>query len=161
MARDLLNGLRDNSQGSHADMNRWNQLLRSLALGLALASSASCIYDANDRCSANQVYDPSSDSCICTPDAPLSNGACVPCASDDTRAACMKGPTGFGTTCTTDMDCQGFQASHCETLQSHICVVSGCHTSPDDCTGGQSCCDLNGLGVPLTLCLPPGQCPAQ
>jgi hypothetical protein len=86
---------------------------------------------------------------------------CVPCAADDARAACQKGPAGYGTPCTTDTDCQAFEASHCETLQAHVCVVAGCHTAPDDCTGGQSCCDLASLGIAMTLCLPPGQCPAH
>jgi hypothetical protein len=152
MAHALLEALR---------MNKWTNPLRRLATALLLASCASCVYDASDRCSAHQTFDPSSDSCVCDPDAPASGGACVPCASDDTRAACQKGPAGFGTPCTADTDCAGLEASHCETLQAHVCVVAGCHTSPDDCTGGQSCCDLNGLGVPLTLCLPPGQCPAN
>ena len=136
---------------------RWRALGAALLLGLA----SSCIYDAGDRCGPHQTFDPSSDACICDADAPAENGACVPCASDDTRAACSKGPTGFGTACTSDADCTGFEASHCETLQSHVCVVANCTTSPDSCTGGQSCCDLHGLGIPLTLCLPPGQCPAN
>jgi hypothetical protein len=46
-------------------------------------------------------------------------------------------------------------------LEAHVCVVADCTKSPDSCTGGQSCCDLSGLGVPLTLCLPPGQCPGN
>jgi hypothetical protein len=133
---------------------------RGLVVALLLGLT-SCLYNPSDRCSPNQVFDPKSDACICPPDAPQSGADCVPCATGDTRPACMSGPTGFGTPCTSDTDCQGFQASHCETLQAHVCVVAGCATSPDDCTGGQSCCDLNGLGVPLTLCLPPGQCPAN
>ena len=129
------------------------------ALLLGLVSS--CLYDAGDRCGPNQTFDSSSDACVCAADAPPTNGACVPCTATDARAACKKGPTGFGTTCTSDADCAAFEASHCETLQAHVCVVAGCTKAPDTCQGGQSCCDLNGLGIPLTLCLPPGQCPAS
>jgi hypothetical protein len=142
-------------------MNGPRKLLGRVALVLSLGLASSCLYNANDRCSVNQVFDPGSDSCICAPGAaPLGSG-CTPCAPDDTRSSCETGPVGFGTPCTTDADCQGLQASHCETLQAHVCVVANCQTSPDSCTGGQSCCDLNSLGIPLTLCLPPGQCPAQ
>jgi hypothetical protein len=139
---------------------RWDHL-RRLGTIVLLGLTTGCLFDANDRCGANQTYDPQSQACLCAPDAPPSGGNCVPCAQDDTRTACKKGPSGFGTACTTDMDCQGFDASHCETLMAHICVVANCQTMPDSCTGGQSCCDLNGAGIPLTLCLPPGQCPTQ
>jgi hypothetical protein len=135
--------------------------LRRLGTIWLLGLATGCLFDANDRCGANQIYDPQSQACLCAPDAPASGASCVPCAQNDARAACQKGPTGFGTPCTTDMDCQGFEASHCETLQAHVCVVANCQTKPDSCTGGQSCCDLNGAGIPLTLCLPPGQCPTK
>ena len=154
MAHALLNGRR-------MDIATSNAPLRGLALALLIGLTASCLYDANDRCSKNQVFDPQSDACLCTPDAPPLGSGCVPCAADDTRPACQQGPSGFGTPCTADADCQGFEASHCETLQAHVCVVANCQTAPDSCTGGQSCCDLGSLGIPLTLCLPPGQCPAQ
>jgi hypothetical protein len=142
-------------------MKRHHRSAGALVAALLLGATTSCLYNANDRCSVNQVFDPQSDSCLCAPDAPPLGSGCFPCTANDTRSACQSGPTGFGTPCTSDADCQGFQASHCETLQANVCVVAGCQTSPDDCTGGQSCCDLNGLGIPLTLCLPPGQCPAQ
>jgi hypothetical protein len=142
-------------------MNQWKEALRALGLALLLVSSAGCIYEAGDRCGEHQVFDAKSFSCVCAPDAPISGSACVPCAQDDKRAACHPGPAGFGTPCNTDAECQGFDASHCETLQAHVCVVANCQTAPDSCTGGQSCCDLNGLGIPMTLCLPPGQCPTQ
>jgi hypothetical protein len=142
-------------------MTKWNRSVGGLAVA-ALLATTSCLYDANNRCSVNQVFDPPSDSCVCAPDAPPLGSGCFPCVQGDTRSACQSGPTGFGTPCTSDTDCQGFQASYCETLQTpNVCVVAGCQTSPDTCTGGQSCCDLNSLGIPLTLCLPPGQCPAQ
>ncbi len=142
-------------------MNRWIRSVGGLVAACWLATATSCLYDANDRCSANQVFDPSSDSCVCAPDAPPLGAGCFPCQPGDTRSACQSGPSGFGTPCTSDTDCQRFEASHCETLQAHVCVVAGCQTSPDSCTGGQSCCDLGSLGIALTLCLPPGQCPAQ
>jgi hypothetical protein len=143
-------------------MNRsWNETLRALAALGWLAFTAGCLFDASDRCSKNQVYDAKSETCVCPPAAPPLGTGCVPCAQDDARAACRTGPVGFGTTCASDADCAGLEASHCETLQAHVCVVAGCQTAPDTCTGGQSCCDLNALGIPLTLCLPPGQCPAH
>jgi hypothetical protein len=132
-----------------------------LGAALLLGLASSCLYDAGERCGPHQTFDSNTYACVCDADAPAMNGACVPCAADDTRAACKKGPTGFGTACASDADCMGFEASHCETLQAHVCVVAGCTKSPDTCQGGQSCCDLNGLGIPLTLCLPPGQCPAN
>jgi len=135
-------------------------LLAAITLTL-IGAMPGCIYEASERCSGLQVYDDKSESCICPASAPVQGSACVPCTTGDTRPACASGPSGFGTPCTTDTDCAGFDASHCETLQGHVCVVSPCQKSPDSCTGGQSCCDLSGLGLPLTLCLPPGQCPVQ
>jgi hypothetical protein len=119
-----------------------------------------CLFDASERCGKNQVFDATSESCVCPATAPPLGSGCVPCAAGDARPACQQGPSGFGTPCATDADCSGFDASHCEVLQAHVCVVSPCTKSPDSCTGGQSCCDLAKLGVPLSLCLPPGQCPA-
>ncbi len=142
-------------------MNKRNGPLRGLATIAWLGLMAGCLYDAGDRCSKNQVYDDKSESCVCPASAPPLGSGCVPCEANDTRAACQTGPEGFGVTCASDADCAGHEASHCETLQANVCVVANCQTTPDSCTGGQGCCDLHSLGIPLTLCLPPGQCPAH
>lgn len=73
---------------------------------------------------------------------------------DDAGATkfCHEPPTGVGMTCVSDADCAGKAASHCETQQSHTCIITGCGTDPGKCKA-QACCDLTSLGAG-SLCVP-------
>ena len=215
-----------------ARMGWWLPVLPTL---LVLAPVA-CIYDADERCGANQLYDDGQ--CVCADGFGLSGQACVacgenevsnptgpcecaqglirlgegepcteavgqPCSSDDecpsadfpycqlegesgycTRQDCTAGgddcpgefacndrgeapfcerpPTGLGTECTNDDDCDGFEAAYCEVVSEHVCLVEGCAADPDICHGDWVCCDI-GL-ISASLCIPPdelidGACP--
>lgn len=208
----------------------------ALVGALGAISFAGCVYDANDRCSANEVLDgkkcvcvagaamtdhgcvlcgehevPTAGECVCA-DGYMRSGAnatCVPvptalgaacdttatpcsdptydfcqpiattqgycttsgCASSadcvggyacDTTASpayCKRPPTGLGQACQSAADCASYEATYCEAVQTHECMVEGCTLSPDDCFEGYECCDLTALGLAKTLCVPVGGCP--
>jgi hypothetical protein len=97
----------------------------------------------------------------CTSSGCASNADCsggYACNTSGSASYCQRPPTGVGQTCTSSADCANSEATYCETLQSHVCLVQGCSKSPDDCFSGNACCDLTTLGLP-TLCLPAGACP--
>jgi hypothetical protein len=75
---------------------------------------------------------------------------------------CERPPTGLGTACMDD-ECDGFEASYCETVVSQSCVVNDCKVDPERCHGDWVCCDIGLLSE--SLCIPPGdledgKCPA-
>ena len=73
---------------------------------------------------------------------------------------CERPPSGLETPCTSQADCMGFDASYCETLQAHVCLVAGCVVGDaEGCFPGWTCCDLSSFGFTTTLCVPDGQCP--
>lgn len=69
-----------------------------------------------------------------------------------TPAACREPPTGQGTTCASDADCAGFEASYCETVVSRTCLVSNCSPSLNNCSDDFLCCDFASMGLP-SLCV--------
>ncbi len=73
---------------------------------------------------------------------------------------CKRPPTGAFSPCAAQADCASFDANYCEMSMAKACLVAGCTAAPDNCSGGQSCCDLTSLGAG-TLCLPPGTCPVK
>ena len=84
------------------------------------------------------------------------------CNQRGTRSFCQRPPSGFGMTCQTTADCAAFEASYCEALSSHSCLLSGCKVDPSTCPGDWACCDIALLGN--SLCLPQdqlsgGRCP--
>jgi hypothetical protein len=81
------------------------------------------------------------------------------CTTWEAAPYCRRPPTGVGKTCASSADCAGLDASYCEVLQAKTCMVAGCTVSPDTCGVGLACCDLAPVGLPVTLCLPPGSCP--
>jgi hypothetical protein len=86
--------------------------------------------------------------------APAEDAACAM----DTNCDDVEPPTGVGLECTSDADCAGTDATYCETLVSHACVVQGCSVEENDCFEGNECCDLSAFGMP-TLCVLEGRCP--
>lgn len=73
---------------------------------------------------------------------------------------CQRAPTGAGTTCATNADCEGFDANYCEAFVSRVCVVRNCNLMPDSCAAGFECCDFSAFPNPdyTSLCLPEGLC---
>jgi hypothetical protein len=97
----------------------------------------------------------------CTSSGCATNDDCTGGYACDTSVSpsyCQRPPTGVGQSCASSADCASYEASYCETLQSHVCLVQGCSKSPDDCFSGNQCCDLSGFGLPF-LCVPTGTCP--
>jgi hypothetical protein len=138
-------------------------------LALAVAA-AGCVDD--DRCGPNQVLEDGV--CLCAdgtvppgdgagdcepaPDAQPAASDAAPCGGDAGCADASTLPTGLGASCSSSADCAAYEATYCESFQSHTCQVEGCTLEPDDCYPGSICCDLTAFGMP-TLCVPEGQCP--
>jgi len=87
------------------------------------------------------------------------------CVEAEPMNYCGKPPTGQGTPCTTSADCEGFEASYCEAVESKTCLVPNCATGESTCFADYSCCDImmKISSIP-SLCVPPaaltnGVCP--
>lgn len=59
---------------------------------------------------------------------------------------------GLGMACTMPEDCEGTDASYCDTLVTQGCLVSGCELAGDDCPPGYGCQDLSMLGATEPVC---------
>ena len=71
---------------------------------------------------------------------------------------CRRPPLGAGRACVAPADCAGTEATWCDTVVSHTCLVQGCSVAAQDCFEGTQCCDFTQFGVPAPLCVPPGAC---
>ena len=65
---------------------------------------------------------------------------------------CMSPPSGQGVACTSQEDCEAFDADYCETLISKTCLVQGCDPVLNNCTPGFDCCDFSFMDLPA-LCI--------
>jgi hypothetical protein len=82
------------------------------------------------------------------------------CDTTVTPATCKTAATGEGDACAAQADCAGKDASYCENVILHKCIVPSCAVnSPISCSEGWSCCDVRPLGLNMTLCIPEGECP--
>jgi len=81
------------------------------------------------------------------------------CDTSSTPPFCRRPPLGQGAACDSAQDCAAYEATYCESFQTHQCLVEHCSTSPDNCFSGYQCCDLTSLGLNNTLCVPAGACP--
>jgi hypothetical protein len=86
------------------------------------------------------------------------------CELDAGTRFCKRPPTGQGAHCDTSADCASYEATFCEALQSHTCLLEMCATGTNTCPSEWSCCDLTSL-IGASLCVPPdrlldGACPA-
>jgi hypothetical protein len=96
----------------------------------------------------------------CAADADCPHG--FACDTSATPATCKSAAVGEGDDCTSSADCVGKDATYCETVIVHKCIVSGCSVdSPLSCSEGWNCCDVRPLGLNMTLCVPEGDCPTQ
>jgi hypothetical protein len=67
---------------------------------------------------------------------------------------CRRPPLGFGDTCKSDDDCTG-EATVCETIQSHLCLVPCAAGDTAGCFIGDVCCEFPG---PFVACVPSDAC---
>jgi hypothetical protein len=81
------------------------------------------------------------------------------CTKSASGSFCQRTPRGLSADCESDDDCAAFEATLCDTLFSHTCVVQGCSLSPNDCFESWECCDASAFGVTALVCVPEGQCP--
>jgi hypothetical protein len=118
-----------------------------------------------EDCSDADCPDDGADTCVTDDDGSYCSVASCESALDcpaefgcDLQAdppLCVRPPRGLGEPCTSAADCEGFEAQHCETFQSHVCVVNDCAANPSVCHGDWACCDFAILGE--SLCIPPGE----
>jgi hypothetical protein len=99
----------------------------------------------------------------CTSTGCASNSDCTngyACDLTTTPSTCQRPPVGAGMSCTSDADCAGTgsEATYCDTVVQHACLVQGCTVSPNNCFSGTECCDLSSFGVPMPICIPAGAC---
>jgi hypothetical protein len=76
---------------------------------------------------------------------------------------CVAAPNGFGRACARASDCEGSEATFCDTFASRTCQVQGCAELSGVCPGDMICCNYAILST--SLCIPTdhapgGQCPA-
>jgi hypothetical protein len=81
------------------------------------------------------------------------------CDESTSPSVCLRPPRGQSMSCTSDADCAGTEATFCDTVKSHSCLVRGCAVGGSDCFIGWACCDLTSLGLAETICVPEGACP--
>jgi branched-chain amino acid transport system substrate-binding protein len=74
------------------------------------------------------------------------------CDKSQTPAVCTPPPSGQGEPCSSDADCEGYEADYCDTLVSYTCMKQGCSEELNDCSDDRICCDYAWLGLP-SLCI--------
>jgi hypothetical protein len=127
--------------------------------GLACASDKDC----NDaKYNACHILPDSGSYCTntgCTDDTSCDGG--YACNTSTDPAYCERPPTGDGQPCQSSMDCQGTDATFCESFKTKVCYVQGCSLTTNDCFGGKECCDLTGPSGGLfktQICVVAGSC---
>jgi len=81
------------------------------------------------------------------------------CETSTPPAFCRRPPVGAGKPCQSSAECAGTEATYCDVMLTHQCLVQGCQVAPDDCFSGSACCDLSTFGIPQPICVQPGTCP--
>ena len=93
----------------------------------------------------------------CTTSADCQGG--YACDATTVPGYCKRPPVGAGQACQSSADCAATEATYCDGVVTHQCLVQGCHVSPNDCFSGTVCCDLSMYGVAQPICVLPGTCP--
>jgi hypothetical protein len=89
----------------------------------------------------------------CTSDDDCTGG--YKCHLDGADGFCRRPPLGFGDSCKSDDDCAEGEATFCEKIQSHLCIVPCSAGHTDGCFEGDVCCDYQ-LFEPV--CVPEARC---
>jgi hypothetical protein len=128
------------------------------AVGRACSESKPCDVLPYDRCqpaaTGGEGYCTTAG---CTTSADCPSG--YACDRASTPSYCRRPPVGQGKACTANGDCAGQEAGLCGSPYLNQCLVEGCTVSPNNCHEGWTCCDLTGLGLAKSLCLPVTSCP--
>jgi hypothetical protein len=123
------------------------------ALGAACQDDDDCADDAYARCAMD------GDEGYCTSDCDSSDdcetSVDYACNERVSEPFCERPPSGLGTACDGADECADFEASYCEVLSEHLCLVNGCKEDAERCHGDWVCCDLPILAT--SLCVPPAQ----
>lgn len=87
------------------------------------------------------------------------------CNRDNAVSFCERPPTGQGEPCTSNTDCEGYEAAYCEIFSRKACIVNECAPNPKKCWGDSACCDITLIAE--SICIPlvhleeyDGVCPA-
>jgi hypothetical protein len=77
------------------------------------------------------------------------------CHEDGADSFCRRPPVGYGDSCQSDDDCAEGEATYCDTIQSHLCLVRCSAGNTDVCFEGEGCCDFT---IFDPICVPDGVC---
>lgn len=129
------------------------------ALGTACSESAPCMGEF-PLCVEASGGDP--DGSYCTFEGCKSSADCMLPGWLCQANVCKKPPYGYGRECSMPDECEGSEATYCDTFRTHSCLVQGCGRSVP-CPGDWSCCDLAPF-APQPICFEPknlvnGNCP--
>ncbi len=132
-------------------MGRWPGALPLLLV----LTPAACIYDADERCGADQVYEDGQ--CVCADGFGLSGQECLPCADNEVSnptgpCECAQGlirlaagepcTEALGQPCTSDEECPSANFAHCRLeAESGYCTQQDCAVGGGDCPGDYACND--------------------
>ena len=121
------------------------------ALGAACESDATCTAPEYPLCHLSDASGYCTNQCA-------SDGDCdggYKCHQQGDESFCRRPPVGYGDSCKNDSDCAGGEATFCETLQKHICLVPCSAGKTDACFEGETCCDFV---VFRPICVPSDAC---
>jgi hypothetical protein len=77
------------------------------------------------------------------------------CHQNGSDSFCRRPPIDYGNSCQTADDCAGGEATFCETIQSHLCLVPCEAGKTDGCFEGDVCCDF---AIFHPICVPSNAC---
>lgn len=119
-------------------------------------NAAPCVDPTYDHC------EPVASGGYCTNTDCTGSGDCqsgYACDTSVTPSVCRRPPLGQGQPCESATDCEGTEATYCDTFANDMCLVEGCTVETNDCFAGFQCCDLSMFNVALPICVPEGTCP--
>lgn len=102
-----------------------------------------------------QVVDGTSGYCTnaCSEDGDCDGG--YKCHQAGADSFCRRPPLGYGQSCQTREDCKDGEATYCDTIQSHLCLVPCSAGNTSVCFEGESCCDFK---IFEPICVPSDAC---
>jgi hypothetical protein len=154
----------------NSDCSATSAVVTRWALQLACVLATAC-FNPDDRCGEGQKYSAVDQLCVCRagltltangcekppkePGNTASAGAGAGATTDQDAAAPPgeSGPEGLGTSCTSNDDCAGSDATFCDAVITGGCLVEGCALGGSDCPVGYECQDLTMFGAAGNVCV--------